>query len=381
MTPLGRRKPVTRLRLAALRRAAPGLAAGALAATVGAGCGDPIAVVGDVPGIMRIVAGIANNGGETAEALATDSRIADPAGLAIGPTGELFVVETGNARVSAVASSGAFRVLRADRFCTTAPCLDMPTDAALGPDGHLVVADVRGRRIWRFDPEAGTAQVIAGTGASAAAADGTPATEASLQDPRGVAVDADGIVYFSERAGHRIRYIDGAGNLQTLAGTGAPGFSGDGGRSADARLDTPGGLGIGAGILYVADSGNDRVRAIDLDAGTIETVAGNGVRGYTGDGMAATASALNFPVDVTATEDGRRIFIADRGNHRVRHVPLGTGVIETYAGNGDPAFTGDRRDAGAVGLDNPSGVTTGPFGFLFVSDPGHDVVWRVRLGF
>jgi len=135
------------------------------------------------------------------------------------------------------------------------------------------------------------------------------------------------------------------------------------------------------GVLYVADSGNDRIRAIDLDAGTIETVAGNGVRGYTADGVAATGSALNFPEDVTATPDGARIFIADTGNHRVRHVPFATGLIETFAGNGDPEFTGDLIDAGAVGLDRPTGVTTGPFGFLFVSDTGHDVVWRVVLGF
>ena len=97
--------------------------------------------------------------------------------------------------------------------------------------------------------------------------------------------------------------------------------------------------------------------------------------------VSPTASALNFPEDVTATEDGRRIFIADTGNHRVRHVPFATGLIETYAGNGKTEFTGDQLDAGAVGLDSPSGVTTGPFGFLFVSDPGHDVVWRVVLGF
>lgn len=353
----------------------------ALAATTFAACGEPIAVVGDVPGIMRIVAGIPNNGGETSEARATDSRIGDPTGLAIASSGDLYVVERLNARISSVASNGAFEVLRADRFCTAADCLDMPSDAALAPDGALIVSDVRGRRIWRFDPDAGTAEVIAGTGAIGPSADGTPAKEATLQNPRGVAVDADGTIYFTERVGHRIRYIDDAGNLRTLAGTGVADFSGDGGPAAGAQLNTPGGLGIGAGILYVADSGNDRIRAIDLDSGTIETVAGTGVRGYTGDGVAATASALNFPEDVTATEDGRRIFIADTGNHRVRHVPFATGLIETYAGNGKTEFTGDQLDAGAVGLDSPSGVTTGPFGFLFVSDPGHDVVWRVVLGF
>lgn len=344
-------------------------------------CGDPIAVVGDVPGIMRIVAGIPNTVGETAEAQATDSRIADPVGLAIASTGDLYVAERLNQRIFSVASNGAFTVVRADRFCTASDCLDRPTDAALTPDERLVVADVRGRRIWLLDATAGTAEVIAGTGPRAPSPDGTSATEATLEDPRGVAVDEDGTVYFTERSGHRIRYIDAAGNLRTLAGTGTAGFSGDGGAAIEAELDTPGGLGLGAGILYVADSGNDRIRAIDLDAGTIETVAGNGVRGYTEDGVEATRSALNFPEDVAATQDGRRIFIADTGNHRVRHVPFATNLIETYAGNGDPAFTGNQLDAGAVGLSSPSGVTTGPFGFLFVSDPGHDVVWRVVLGF
>lgn len=346
-----------------------------------AACGEPIAVVGDIPGVMRIVAGVPNESGSTLAPLATDTRIADPHGVAIDADGNLYVVEAINSRVVSVASSGELDALRDDRICSSTTCLEEPRDAALDPDGRLVVADREERRIWRIDPANGSLTVLAGTGLNAASPDGTPATEASLQDPRGVAVDVDGTIYFTEHTGHRVRYIDGNGALQTLAGTGVEGFSGDGGPAVDAQIGAPGGLGIGAGILYVADSGNDRIRAIDLDAGTIETVAGNGVRGYSGDGDLATASALNFPEDVAATGDGRRIFIADTRNHRVRHVPFDTNVIETYAGNGDPTFTGDQIDAGAVGLDGPSGVATGPFGFLFVSDPGHDVVWRVVLGF
>lgn len=362
-------------------RAARGALVVLVAAAGLAGCGEPVAVVGDIPGIMRVVAGVPNQPGETSEPSATDSRLDDPTGLAIASDGRLYVVERSNARVVAVTSSGALEVVRADRFCTGSPCLEEPLDAALDPEGRLVVADRLSRQILRIDPGSGQATVLAGNGLLGPAADGTPATEASLQEPRGVAVDDDGTVYFTERTGHRVRFIDGGGALRTLAGTGVDGFSGDGGPAAEAQVSAPGGLGIAAGVLYLADSGNDRIRAIDLDAGTIETVAGNGVRGYTGDGVDATASALNFPEDVTATADGARIFIADTGNHRVRHVPFSSGLIETFAGTGDPEFTGDLIDAGAVGLDRPSGVTTGPFGFLFVSDPGHDVVWRVVLGF
>ncbi len=360
-------------------RCAVGLAA-LLAAGI-SGCGEPVAVVGDTPGIMRIVAGVPNVQGDAVAQLATQSELSDPVGLAIAPDGQLYIVEEENERVVGVSSAGLFRVVRDDEQCTSFDCLAEPNDAALDGQGGLVVADRLARQVFRIDLESGSAEVIAGNGENDSAPDGTPATAAPLEDPRGVAVDEAGTVYFTERRGHRIRFIDGAGNLQTLAGTGVDGFSGDGGPAADAALSTPGGLGIAVGVLYVADSGNDRIRAIDLQAGTIETVAGSGVRGFSGDGGPATAAALDFPEDVTATPDGRRIFIADTRNHRIRHVPLDAGTIETFAGTGDTEFAGNFLDAGAVGLDAPAGVTTGPFGFLFVSDPGHDVVWRVPLGF
>lgn len=346
-----------------------------------AGCGEPVAIIGDIPGIMRVVAGVPGMVGETVEEQATDARIGDPAGVAIRSDGRLFVVEELNARVISVSSNGALEVVRADRFCRAGACVEEPNDAALDPQGRLVVADRHGRRIWRLDPDRGTGEVIAGTGETGAAPDGTPAVNAALQDPRGVAVDDDGTIYFTERTGHRVRSIDGAGDLQTVAGTSVDGFSGDGGPAVEARLSAPGGLGLAAGVLYVADSGNDRVRAVDLQTGRIETVAGSGVRGYSGDGVPATSAALNFPEDVAPTPDGRRIFIADTQNHRVRLVPFDTNLIETYAGTGEARFTGDRLDAGATGLGSPSGIATGPFGFLFVADPGNDVVWRVELGF
>ncbi|MFW6084221.1 MAG: hypothetical protein ACODAA_03320 [Gemmatimonadota bacterium] len=356
--------------------------AAVLAAALGAfaACGEPVAVVGDTPGIMRVVAGMPGVQGDAVAERATQSELADPVGLAIAPDGRLYVVEEANERVVSVSSAGALAVVQ-DGPCISLDCMDAPNDVALDPQGRLVATDRQSRQVWLMDPDDGSVEIIAGTGENAPSPDGTPAGAASLEDPRGVAVDMDGTVYFSERPGHRVRFIDASGELQTLAGTGEDGFSGDGGPASEARLSTPGGLGIAAGVLYVADSGNDRIRAIDLSSGTIETVAGSGVRGFSGDGGPATAAALNFPEDVAPTPDGRRIFIADTRNHRVRHVPFETGEIETFAGIGDPTFTGDLLDAGAVGLDSPAGVSAGPFGFLFVSDPGNDVVWRVTLGF
>lgn len=344
-------------------------------------CGEPTAVVGDAPGIMRIVAGVPNVQGDAVAQLATQSELSDPLGLAIAPDGQLYVVEEENERVVAVSSAGLLRVVRDDEQCTSLDCLTAPNDAALDAQGRIVVADGIARQIFRIHLESGMAEVIAGNGDDGSSPDGTSALAASIPEPRGVAVDEGGTVYFSERRGHRVRYIDGAGNLQTLAGTGVDGFSGDGGPAGEAELSAPGGLGLAAGVLYVADSGNDRVRAVDLESRTIETVAGSGARGFSGDGGPATQASLNFPEDVTVTPDGRQLFIADTRNNRIRQVPLETGTIETFAGTGSAEFTGDLIDAGAVGLDAPAGVTTGPFGFLFVSDPGHDVVWRVPLGF
>jgi DNA-binding beta-propeller fold protein YncE len=349
-------------------------------AFVVAGCGEPVAILGDTPGAMRIVAGVADASGESVETLATESRIADPTGLAIGTDGMLFVAEAVNARVISVASNGTLGVVRADRFCS-GDCLESPADAALDPLGRLIVADRADHRIWRFDPGTGTAEILAGTGALGITPDGAPAAGSPLNRPTGVAVDADGVIYFAELGAHRVRFIDATGALRTLVGTGTPGFSGDGGASTEAEIDTPRGLDIAAGILYLADSGNNRIRAVSLDDGTITTVAGTGLRGFGGDGGAAVAAALNSPEDVAATSDGRRIFIADTGNHRVRHVPFESGLIETFAGTGDDEFTGNLLDAGATSVASPSGLATGPFGFLFISDPGHDVVWRVVLGF
>lgn len=360
-----------------------GLAAAiaALAVLWTSACGEPVAVVGDAPGIMRVVAGIPNSQGNDVAQLATQSELANPVGLAIAPDGQLYIVEEENRRVAAVSSGGALSLVGDGEVCSSFVCLAAPNDAALDPQGRLLLADRQVRRIWRVDPESGVTEVIAGNGEDDPSPDGVPATGASLEDPRGVAVDESGTVYFTERRGHRIRYIDESGDLQTLAGTGVDGFSGDGGPAAEAELSAPGGLGFAAGALYVADSGNHRVRAIDLESGMIETVAGSGVSGFSGDGGPATEAALDFPQDVTATPEGDRIFIADTRNHRIRHVVFESGAIETFAGTGGRQFTGDRIDAGAVSLDSPAGVTTGPFGFLFVSDPGHDVVWRVALGF
>lgn len=353
----------------------PALAAFALLAA----CGDPVSIVGDIPGLMRIVAGIAEEPGRTAEDRAVDSRIAGPAGLALDAAGVLYVAESDNSRVIAVSSSGRLEVLVDDFFCGRDACLEEPAGLALDPAGRVVVADPAGNRVWRLNPATGAVEVLAGTGERASAPDGAVAADAPLSAPYGVAVELDGTVYVSESGAASVRSIDASGRLGTVAGTGEPGFSGDGGPAEEARLSVPRGLALGPDGLYVADSGNDRVRLVRRADGTIATVAGNGVRGFSGDGGPATSAALNLPEGVAVTPDGARLFIADTRNHRVREVSLATGRIETRAGTGATAWTGDLLDAGATALSSPRGVATSEFGLLFVSDTGHAVVWRLAL--
>ena len=343
------------------------------------GCGDPLSIVGDIPGLMRIVVGIPESPGRTAEERATDSRIRAPNGLALDDSGVLFVADRENGRVLAVTSSGALTVIRDDSFCAQAPCLREPADVALDAAGRLIVADPTGHRVWRFTPTTGEAEIIAGTGASGSSPDGSPAAGSALAAPYGVAVGVDGTIYVTESRGARVRTIRPDGILGTVAGTGEIGYSGDGGPAISAQLSFPLGLDLVDGGLYITDSENQRIRLVDLEDGRIRTVAGNGLRGFGGDGGQATAASLAKPEDVAVSSDGSRLYIADTFNHRIRLVTLETGRIETFAGTGEQQYSGDLLDAGATSLSRPGGVETSPFGLLFVSDPGHAVVWRVAL--
>lgn len=345
------------------------------------GCGDPLAVLGDNPGIMRIVAGTPNSQGSGEDSVATAAQLDDPADVVLSQDGVLYVADRGDARILAVSSGGRLQTLRNDRFCATQPCLAEPTDLALDSAGGLLVADRKGHRLWRLNVRSGAASILAGTGASGATPDGQPARGSPLQAPAGVAVGGDGTIYLSEQDGHRIRTISADGILGTLAGTGSPGFSGDGGPAGAARLNRPAGLALGGGFLYVADESNDRIRAVDLGSGKIRTVAGSGDRGYAGDGGPATGATLQLPEDVTVAPGGDLLYVADTQNHRVREVDLRSSTITTFAGTGSPDFTQDLLDAGATGLRLPSGVFASSFGLLFVADTGHQVVWRVPIEF
>ena len=239
--------------------------------------------------------------------------------------------------------------------------LNSPGAVAVDAAGNLFVADVQNRRIRRVDAATGIITTAAGTGVAGASADGTAASEARLDRPAALAVDSSGNLFFADAGTHLIRRVDHASGLvATVAGNGVQGYAGDGGPAVVASVDSPWGLAVdGGGNLYVADMHNQRIRRIDAATGVITSVAGTGQPGFSGDGGAAGVAALRMPRGVSLDAAGN-VFLADSSNHRVRRVDAATGLITTIVGDGTQAYAGDSNPAVAASLDTPRAVTLMP---------------------
>lgn len=283
-------------------------------------------------------------------------------------------VDPGGA-VTTLAGTGA-AAYSGDGGPATAATLHWPHGVALDPAGaNLYIADSANHRVRRVDLGSGLITTVAGTGTPGAEGDGGPAPAAQLQDPKSIYVGPSGEFFIADSGNDRIRRVDRSGVITTVAGTGVTGYAGDGGPATAAQFDGPRGVaGDAAGNLYVADDNNHRVRRID-PAGIITTVAGTGAEGFAGDGGAASAAELNHPRGVAV--DGRGdVFVADSMSHRVRMVDA-TGVISTVAGCGRQGFAGDGGPATVARLFEPRGVAVDAAGSLFVADTYNDRIRRV----
>jgi hypothetical protein len=220
---------------------------------------------------------------------------------------------------------------------------------------------------------------IAGNGKQGFSGDGGLATNASLFLPLGVAVDDKGNIFIADTESHRIRKVEPSGRIQTVAGNGRGGFSGDGGRATDASLFYPQSVAVdGKGNIFIADTRNHRVRKVE-PSGVIKTVAGNGREGFSGDGGRATDASLHGPTGVAVAVDGRgSIFIADSYNHRVRKVEP-SGVIKTVAGNGRQGFSGDGGRATDASLSYPQSVAVNGKGNIFIADTRNHRIRKVEV--
>jgi len=321
--------------------------------------------------------GFSGDGGPVAAA-----QLYQPMFAAVG-SGNLYITDSANHRIRRVnLATGVITTLAGggilpigDGGLATAAQFANPLGLALG-SGNLYAADRGNNRVRRVDLATGTITTFAGNGEAGSAGDGGPATAAQLNNPFGVALDSVSL-YIGEPAGNRVRRVDLAtGIITTFAGTGVAGFSGDGGPATSAQINTPRHIAVDARYLYIADNANNRVRRVDLATGIITTLAGTGVQGFSGDGGPATAAQLSGPNGLAL--DSRNLYLVDTGNYRVRRVELATGTITTVAGTGAPGFSGDGGPATAAQINNPFGVAVDS-GNLYIGDYGNNRVRRVDL--
>jgi sugar lactone lactonase YvrE len=264
-----------------------------------------------------------------------------------------------------------------DGFPATKASLSGPRGLVRDGSGNLLIADCANKRVRRVDASSQIMSTVAGTAAPRGVGDGGPATQAALACPSGLAV-AGGSLYIADAGADRVRRVDSSGTITTVAGDGSAGFGGDGGSATAAKLSAPSGVALdGAGNLYIADTANHRVRKVD-GAGKISTVAGNGAIGVGSDGVPATKAPVTSPTGV-AVDPAGKLIIAESGFARIRKVD-GSGIISTIAGDGIPGFSGDGGPATSATVNEPTQLVYDPAGNLFFSDRGNLRIRRIEAG-
>jgi YD repeat-containing protein len=343
----------------------------------------------DLGEVIETVAGTGVRGFSGDGGPATEARLSSPTGVAIDPEGSFYIADGSYHRIRRVGPDGIIHTVAGMGFWgfggDGGPAiwahLAHPTGVAIGPEGSLYIADTSNHRIRRVGPD-GIITTVAGTGSGDSGGfdgDGGPATAALLAMPTGVAIGPEGSLYIADGSNHRIRRVGPDGIIHTVAGTGFRGFDGDGGPATAARLNRHTGVAVGPdGSLYIADTGNQRIRRVGPD-GIITTVAGTGSGGFDGDGGPATAARLSLPSGVAIGPEGS-LYIAEEDNHRIRRVGP-DGIITTVAGTGSGGFDGDGGPATAARLSWPRGVAIGPEGSLYIVDEGNRRIRRVAPRF
>ena len=300
-------------------------------------------------------------------------------GLAVDSSGNLYIADTFNSRIrkvtngviTTVAGNGTQNFSGDDGPAPSAQLYN-PHGVAAGPDGSLYIADSSNNRIRKVTN--GVITTVAGNGTAGFSGDYGPALGAQLSDPEGVAVDSAGNLYIADALNSRVRKVSN-GVITTVAGGGAN--LGDNGSATSAQLYSPKGVAVdSAGNLYIADTYNQLIRKVSN--GVITTVAGTGTHGpSSGDNGPATSASLFSPSGV-AVDSAGNLYIADTGNSRVRKVT--NGIITTVAGTGGYGFSGDNGPATSAQLYNPEGITVDAAGNLYIADTLDNRIRKVSNG-
>ncbi|MFJ2814240.1 RICIN domain-containing protein [Streptomyces sp. NPDC087294] len=340
--------------------------------------------------------GVAGFAGDDEAAI--EAQLSRPAGVAVDSTGALYIADADNHRIRKIAADGTISTFagtgdafyRGDFGPAAKSPLHCPQGVLVDGEDALYLAD-GGNHMVRKVTVTGAARGrmlrVTGRGDQGPrrpgfGGDGGPAGGAEMHRPVGMAMDPAGVLYIADVDNHRIRRVTAAatpsaisGTISTFAGTGTPGFGGDNGPANAAQLKRPFAVAVGAaGDLYIADAGNHRIRRIAAD-GTISTIAGTGTPGFGGDNGPANAAQLNHPTGIVVDPAGV-LYIADRDNHRVRKITA-DGTISTFAGTGTPGFEGDNGPANAAQLNHPTGLALDGEGVLYIADADNHRVRKI----
>ena len=265
-----------------------------------------------------------------------------------------------------------------DTGAPSAATLNNPAGVFADTTGALYIADTGNHVIRRINAAGDTITTIAGTGTAGFSGDDSTATNAQLNAPAAVFVDSTGLIYVADTGNHRIRRISTTGGISTIAGTGSGGFFGDDSTATLARLNAPAGVYVDSGLVYIADTGNHRIRRISSTS-VITTIAGDSTAGFFGDDSTATKAHLNSPSSVFVTQGGD-MYIADTGNHRIRKVSAADTVITTVAGNGMPGYSGDGDLPTNAQLAFPKAAFVDSAGTMLIIDQFNQRLRRVNPG-
>jgi len=311
-----------------------------------------------------------------------------PTGVALDSVGDLYFCDW-NARIrkvdahtgliTTVAGTGVWG-FSGDGGPATRAQLGGPGRIAIDSAGNIYFADPYNSRVRKIAAATGVMTTVAGNGTQYDRGDSGLAVQVGIGGPSGIAVDAAGNLYISNGA-DRVRKVSPDGRISTLAGSGGSQNSGDGGPAAQAQVDQPSGLAVDShGNVYIAARGEHRIRVVNAATGLITTIAGSstgtltpimGVTvyqgGYGGDGGLAIQALLNDPEDV-AIDDAGNIYIADTMNFRVRKIDTGTGIIHTIAGTGVRGFSGDGAGAATAQVTDPAALVIDPSGRIYFAD-------------
>ncbi len=316
-----------------------------------------------------------------------------PIDLTVTQNGDMYVLDWNNHAVRKVEGDGTLRTVIGSGFVGDGPedlsdleapgaegttvALNHPTQLVELPNDKLLLVAWHNHKLRQYDPDTGLVLVTCG-GAAGFAGDGEPARKAKLDQPTQVIVAEDDSLYILDMRNQIVRKIDPEGVITTVAGTpGEAGYSGDGGSPLEAKFRFPAGSNPppgGAlaldrdGRLYVSDTLNHVIRRIDFEADRIETIAGTGEAGFSGDGGDATEAELDNPRDLELSPDGKLLYVADELNHRVRAIDLERGTIETVAGNGERGYDGEGHAPTETALNRPGGLAFDDQGMLYIAD-------------